>query len=108
MSARRRKRAGSKVGRNVRRDKAGKRPATEKKRVSKAEKAGQKAAEKAAVKAVAGWRLWVFRGAAVFVVPVLFLFLVEVGLRVAGYGYPSDAIVKVEVEGKSYCCDNVK
>ncbi len=108
MSARRRKRAGSKARGNVRRDKGKKRSQAEKKRVSKGEKAGRKAAGKAKAKSVAGWRLWVFRGAAVFVVPALFLLLVEVGLRVAGYGYPSDAIIKAKVEGKSYCCDNVK
>jgi len=109
MSSRRRKRAAaSKARRNVRRDKSRKRSQVEKRRVSVPQRSKHEVAEKAAVKPAGGWRLWVFRGAAVFVVPALFLFLVEVGLRVAGYGYPSDAIVKLKVKGESYCCDNVK
>jgi len=108
MSARRRRRAASKGRMNVRRDKAGKGSAAGKKQVSAFRGSEQKTGERAAVRPVSGWRLWVFRGAAVFVVPALLLLLVEVGLRVAGYGYPSHAIIKVKVDGKSYCCDNVK
>jgi len=108
MSSRRKRRAGSKEWGNVRRDTAQKRPQWEKKRFSSPQRVEQEAGEKAAVKAAKGWRLWLFRVAAVFFVPALFLALVEVGLRVAGYGYPSDAIIKVKVDGKSYWCDNLK
>ena len=108
MSSRHRKRGASKATGNLRRDKAGKGSAAGKELVSAFRGSEQETNEKAAVRPVRGWRLWVFRGAAVFVVPALLLLLVEVGLRVAGYGYPSDAIIKVKVDGKSYCCDNVK
>jgi len=60
------------------------------------------------VKSVSGWRLWLFRGIAVFVVPVLFLLLIELGLRLAGYGYPTDAIIKLRINGKVHYCDNPK
>jgi tetratricopeptide (TPR) repeat protein len=36
-----------------------------------------------------GWRKWVFRFAAMTIVPALFLGLIEVTLRLAGYGYPT-------------------
>ena len=45
---------------------------------------------------VTGWRKWAFRLAAVTLVPALFFVLVEVGLRVFGYGYPSGFFVKID------------
>ena len=53
-------------------------------------------------------RLWLFRLIAVVVSPVLALLLIELGLRMAGYGYPSHAIVKFRADGKPYYSDNVK
>ncbi len=52
-------------------------------------------------------RLWLFRVIAAVVFPVLAFVLIELGLRVAGYGYPSHAIIKLEAKGKSYYCDNM-
>ncbi|MBN2271552.1 MAG: tetratricopeptide repeat protein [Sedimentisphaerales bacterium] len=108
MSAKHRKRATSKARQTVRRGEAGKGSQGEKKRYSAPKTSNKEGAERADMRAVRRWRLWVFRGAAVLVVPVLFLILVEVGLRVAGYGHPAHAIIKVKVDGKSYYCDNVK
>ncbi|MFA5240117.1 MAG: tetratricopeptide repeat protein [Phycisphaerae bacterium] len=45
-------------------------------------------------------RLWLFRIIAVFVIPALVFVLLEVALRVAGYGYPAAAFVKCQVNGR--------
>lgn len=42
------------------------------------------------------WRLWVFRAAAAILVPALFLGLLEGGLRIFGYGHPTEFFVKVD------------
>jgi len=41
-------------------------------------------------------RLWMFRIIAATVVPVLLLGAIELGLRIAGYGYPTNFFVKIE------------
>jgi len=64
--------------------------------------------EKMPVKPVSGWRLWLFRGIAVFIAPVFVLLLIELGLRLAGYGYPTGAIIKQRINGKLHYCDNPK
>jgi len=66
----------------------------------------QKDTIKSLVMGISGWRLLVFRAIAVLVVPTLFILLLEFGLRLAGYGYRPEAIVKCEVNGKEVCCDN--
>jgi tetratricopeptide (TPR) repeat protein len=66
----------------------------------------QKEAINLPVMAISGRRLWVFRAIAVFVFPTLFILLLEVGLRLVGYGYRPEAIVRCEVNGKEVCCDN--
>jgi tetratricopeptide (TPR) repeat protein len=55
---------------------------------------------------ISGRRLLVFRAIAVLIVPTLFVLLLELGLRLVGYGYRPEAIVKCEVNGKEVCCDN--
>jgi len=45
---------------------------------------------------ISGWRKWVFRLLLATVVPALFLILLEVGLRVCGFGYPTGFFVKIE------------
>lgn len=52
--------------------------------------------------------IWLFRIVAVTIVPILSLLLLELTLRVVGYGYPASAIVKCRIDGRSYCCDNVR
>ncbi|MHC4805788.1 MAG: tetratricopeptide repeat protein, partial [Planctomycetota bacterium] len=64
--------------------------------------------ERVPPKPITGWRLWLFRIIALTVIPVLLLLLVELSLRVAGYGYPASAIIKCEVDGRDAYCDNVK
>ncbi|MCJ7730571.1 MAG: tetratricopeptide repeat protein [Sedimentisphaerales bacterium] len=52
-------------------------------------------------------RLWLFRIIAVVVTPVLAMMLLEVVLRVVGFGYPAATFVRDEVKGRPvYCCNN--
>ncbi|MFH1716803.1 MAG: tetratricopeptide repeat protein [Planctomycetota bacterium] len=57
---------------------------------------------------ISGRRLWLFRFAALTVVPILLLLLAELSLRMVGYGFPTAAIVKYRPDGKDSYCDNVK
>ena len=57
---------------------------------------------------ITGRRLWLFRIITITVIPALLLLLVEVGLRIAGYGYPATAIIKCQVKGEDAYCENAK
>ncbi|MCJ7730572.1 MAG: tetratricopeptide repeat protein, partial [Sedimentisphaerales bacterium] len=51
-------------------------------------------------------RLWLFRIITLVVTPILLLVLLEVCLRVVGYGYPASTFVKCTVNGKTAYCSN--
>ena len=55
-----------------------------------------------------GRRVWLFRLATVIVAPLLFLGLLELGLRAVGYGYDPHVTVQCRIDGKPYLGDNVK
>jgi tetratricopeptide (TPR) repeat protein len=57
---------------------------------------------------ICGRRLFVFRAIAVLIIPVLLILLLEVGLRLVGFGYHPEAIITYKVDGKEVCCDNSK
>jgi len=57
---------------------------------------------------ITGRRLWLFRIIALTVFPVLLLLVVELSLRIAGYGFSPRAIMKCQVDGRDAYCDNVK
>jgi len=57
---------------------------------------------------ITGRRLWLFRIIAITVIPALVLLLAELGLRIAGYGYPARAIIKCRVKGEDAYCENAK
>jgi tetratricopeptide (TPR) repeat protein len=59
-------------------------------------------------KRITGWRLWLFRVVALTVIPALLFILLELALRLAGYGYPADAMIKYKDNGEVFYCDNVK
>jgi tetratricopeptide (TPR) repeat protein len=61
-----------------------------------------------AAEAMAGWRLWLFRVAALTIVPALLFGCLEIALRIAGYGFPATATVRYERNGQDAYCDNVK
>ena len=71
-------------------------------------KARQKEAVKSPAMEISRGRLWLFRAIAMLVVPTLFIILLESGLRLTGYGFRPEAIIKGEVDGKRVCCDNSK
>jgi len=45
---------------------------------------------------ITSWRKWFFRLLLATVIPALFLILLEVGLWVCGFGYPTDFFVKID------------
>ncbi len=56
----------------------------------------------------AGRRIWLFRVAALLLAPVLFIGLMELGLRALGYGYNPSAVVRCGGDGDPYRGDNIK
>jgi len=59
-------------------------------------------------KRITGRRLWMFRFVALTIIPVLLFILLELVLRVAGYGFPANAMSRYEENGRVFYCDNVK
>jgi tetratricopeptide (TPR) repeat protein len=57
---------------------------------------------------ITGRHLWLFRVIALTVIPVLLLILLELVLRLAGYGFPAKAMTRYEENGRIFYCDNVK
>jgi tetratricopeptide (TPR) repeat protein len=57
---------------------------------------------------LSGWRLWLFRLIAVTVVPALLFLLIEVTLRLVGYGFPTHVAVKCQTNDRESYCSNVK
>jgi len=55
-----------------------------------------------------GPRVWLFRLAALVLAPVVFLGLLELGLRAVGYGYNPHVAVKCQIDGQPYLGENVK
>jgi tetratricopeptide (TPR) repeat protein len=53
-------------------------------------------------------RLWLFRILAAIIMPVMALVLLEIALRVIGYGYPASAFVKCRVDNRTVYCSNIK
>jgi tetratricopeptide (TPR) repeat protein len=53
-------------------------------------------------------RVWLFRAIAILGGPVLFLGLLEFGLRALGYGYNPHVTVPCEIEGKPHLGENAK
>jgi tetratricopeptide (TPR) repeat protein len=53
-------------------------------------------------------RIWLFRLIAIVVAPVLFLGLLELGLRAIGYGYNTHVAIPCQVDGRPCLGENVK
>ena len=68
----------------------------------------QKTAQTAASQPISRGRLWLFRLVSAVFVPLLLFGLIEVVLRIVGYGFPPAAIIKCEVNGTECYRDNVK
>jgi hypothetical protein len=54
------------------------------------------------------WRLWLFRLAAITIIPALLFLLTEIALRVIGYGFSPAATVACKVNGVDAYGDSVK
>ena len=59
-------------------------------------------------KGVSKRRLWLFRLLAAVVGPILLLVLMELVLRLGGYGFATSAIIECEVDGVKAYCDNAQ
>lgn len=113
MSAKRRarkKKSPSHTKRGVKRRKIKKHLPTDKRIIStiSKSKAKQEDKEKVPHKTITGRRLWLFRIIALTVIPLLLLLLVELSLRIVGFGFPAAAVIKCEADGGDAYCDNVK
>jgi len=53
-----------------------------------------------------GAKLWAFRLATLLVIPLLALSCLEIGLRLAGYGYPTSFFLKQEIGGRKMLVEN--
>jgi len=53
-------------------------------------------------------RLWLFRIVTPILIPAILLGLVEVGLRIAGYGYSTNAFSTCQVSGEKVYCNNAR
>jgi tetratricopeptide (TPR) repeat protein len=58
--------------------------------------------------AIRGWKKWAVRACLAFLTPCIFLMLLEGGLRVVGYGYPSSCFLKKEASGRTFFIENSK
>jgi len=58
--------------------------------------------------AIQGWRKWSLRACLAILTPCIFLLLIEGGLRLAGYGYPSSCFLKKEAGGRTFFIENSK
>lgn len=57
-------------------------------------------------KPLSGGRLWLVRVMAYVLVPVLFFGLLELSLRIGGFGYPTSYFVPSQIEGEDYLIPN--
>ena len=53
------------------------------------------------------WRLWLFRLMAVILIPAVLIVLLEIGLRIFGYGYPTDFALKEKIDGRKVYLNNL-
>ena len=58
------------------------------------------------VKAVAGWRLWLFRLLVTVGVPAVFFVILELGLWLAGFGYPTNFLLPSSNDGQKTFVEN--
>lgn len=56
--------------------------------------------------AISRKRLWLFRICAAFIIPLLVLGTLELGLRLAGYGYPTSFFLRTKIGGQDFYVPN--
>lgn len=55
-----------------------------------------------------GRRLWIFRIVAITIIPALLFLLAEIILRLVGYGFPANIIIKQKINNVPFYCNNNK
>src|SRR4030042_3495638 len=83
-------------------------PAKKKTAASTEKKDKQKSTEKTPLPLVTGRRLWLFRIISITVIPVLLCLLLEIALRLAGYGFPTSIALKDQINDKLCYYNNTK
>jgi hypothetical protein len=83
-------------------------PAKKKNTASFKNKDEQKGREKVTPPSVTGRRLWLFRIIAVTVIPALLFLLLEISLRIVGYGFPTTITIKDKINGVPSYYNNTK
>lgn len=71
-------------------------------------KAEHKDRKKVTSQPITGWRLWLFRIVALTIIPALLFLLLEITLRMVGYGFPTTAIIKCKVNATASYCNNIR
>jgi tetratricopeptide (TPR) repeat protein len=93
---------------NNKRNKSTKSPLMDKEIASKASIHRGKSDDKLSQKPIAGPRLWLFRIIAAIVIPAFLFLLLEVSLRVIGFGFPTTITVKDKINGEPCYYSNPK
>ena len=107
---RRSKKSSSRSKKNTRRRRTDRHSQAEKTVISRIFRSGkrQKDIDKVSRKPITGRRLWLFRIVALTIIPALLFLLMEITLRVAGYGFPTNIIIKQKVNTVPSYCNNTK
>ncbi len=53
-------------------------------------------------------KIWAFRLTALIIIPLVLMTILELSLRVVGYGYKTSAIVKSNINGRQVCHPNIE
>ncbi len=83
-------------------------PAKKKTATSSKKKDKQKSGEKVMPPLVTGRRLWLFRIIAVTVIPAILFLLLEISLRLGGYGFPTTITIKDKINDEPCYYNNTK
>jgi len=75
---------------------------------SKGKPLAREDAEKLAPPTVPWRRRWLYRLAAATIVPLLALVILELVLRIGGYGYPASFFLKIRIQGRTVFVENDK
>ena len=106
---RRSKKSSPRSKKDIRRRRTDRHSQADKKVISRISRSGkkQKDINKVSRKPITGWQLWLFRIVALTIIPALLFLLMEITLRVVGYGFPTNIIIKHKVNTvPSYCNNN--
>ena len=106
---RRSKKSSPRSKKDIRRRRTDRHSQADKKVISRISRSGkkQKDINKVSRKPITGWHLWLFRIVALTIIPALLFLLMEITLRVVGYGFPTNIIIKHKVNTvPSYCNNN--